>query len=101
MENHAPDRGATDIDLFLVKELVNVESNSWHVTQDEDGHNEEQDGGVGSVLVATLSGVDCNEHPDIEKYEEEHRHETKDKESEIQINYKTMLLIINDYLVQF
>ena len=66
----------------MIKNLVNIESNSGHVTQDEDGHNQEQNGGVGHLLAAALAGVDGNEHSNIEKDEEKHGHETKHKEPE-------------------
>jgi len=81
MEDHAPYWRSTDIDLLLVIKLINIKSNPGHVAEDEDGHNEEQDGGVGGLLSTALAGVDGNEHPNIEEYEEEHGHKTKDKES--------------------
>ena len=55
MEDHAPDRRSTQTDLLLFKKLINVESHPGHVAEDEDGHNEEQDGGVGGLLAATLA----------------------------------------------
>ena len=80
MEDHAPDRRSTQTDLLLFKKLINIESHPGHVAEDEDGHNEEQNGGVCGVLAATLAGVYGNKNSNVEKYEEEHGHETKDKE---------------------
>lgn len=68
-EDHAPNRRATFTYLFIIKNLINVEGNSGHVTQDEDGHNQEQNGWVGHLLAAALAGVNCNKNSNIEKYE--------------------------------
>jgi len=80
-EDHAPNCRPTDTDLLHFIKLIDIESNSGHVAEDEDGHDEEQNGGVGGLLATTLAGVDGNEHSNIKKYEEEHGHKTKDKQS--------------------
>ena len=54
------------------------------MAEDEDGHDEEQDGGVGGLFATAFTGVDGNEDPNIEEDEEEHGHEAEDEESEVE-----------------
>ena len=39
MEEEAPDRRATHSDIVRVKGFVEVESKSWQVAENKDGHN--------------------------------------------------------------
>jgi len=80
-EDHTPHWGATFIILLFIIELINIESNPGHVAEDEDGHDEEQDGGVGGLFATAFTGVDGYEDPNIEEDEEKHGNEAEDEES--------------------
>ena len=50
------------------------------MTQNENDHNEQKDGGVVLVLVAALAAVDGSEHSDVENDEQQHWHQAQHKQ---------------------
>ena len=71
MEEEAPDRRATHSDIVRVKGFVEVESKSWQVAENKDGHNQDSDEEVGELSGgAAPVDEDLGEDSQVEETEE-------------------------------